>query len=327
MTTPLSGLGPGSAIPPTAWDGYVRVDYVPEAGRRAGRGRLQVTFATVEATIETDVRPELRAGFVVDDPDGPPAFVRVSVSRGRLAGDVRELLGRSLVAVAEQVIAGPGRSRWTRLNLLEVDSLAGAWAPYRDLVLAASLDEDSADDDPDRPAPRPRAGTPRTGTPSARIPHAGTLEEGLWALLAADELTRSIAELADPRAAGTLGHAGPIHGDGVNQPDAAPAGASGAWTIPPELAARAGIEPELGWELGGGQVHVVARAAAGTAGPPTGSGPVPRVEVAFDDNADRWETLEPAPDGTLRAVIISLADPDRLRCVRIRVTLAGPATS
>jgi len=296
---------------PTAWDGYVRVDYIPEVGRRPERGRLQVTFATVEATIAADVRPGLRAGFVTDDPDGPPTFIQASVSRGRLADDLSELLGASIAAVAEQVVTGPGRSRWTRLNVGAVDSLSSAWAPYRDLVLAgASPPDDDPDDGLDGPTPRPRA---------------GTADQGLWVLLVPDELRRSMADLPVSGGLALLGSGGGEDRDDndldeLDESELPPVTVSGQWAVPPELAELAGIEPRLVWEIRAGRVHVVARPAPSTTGQAVGTRPT--ALVSFDDGANRWQTLIPDADGTLRAVIDSLANPERLPAVRLRVTTA-----
>ncbi len=294
--------GGGSQAGPIAWDGYARVDYVIEAGRRPERGRLQVNLMTVEATTEANVRPGMRVGFVTGDPDGPPTFIGVRISRGRLPRDVRELLGASLATVADDVVTGPTRSRWARLNLRAVDALADAWAPYRDLVLAGASPPGEDENDP-----------------PATVRRAGTWQHGLWALLAADELRQSMTDLA---ASGAFNLLGGSSRDGRDEPDGAgdetadpwevPAEASGRWPVPPELARRAAIEPELVWEIRARKVHVLARPAAGAA--------ESTAQVCFDDGTDRWVSLLPDPGGTLRAVIGSAADPERLPAVRIRVT-------
>lgn len=317
---------------PIAWDGYTRVDYVAEAGRRPERGQLQVSLATVETTVQAGVRPGLRAGFVVGDPEGPPTFIVVRLSQRRLSADIRDLLGAGLSAVAEQVVAGPPHSRWTRLDLTAVDALAAVWAPYRHRVLSdAAAPRDGTDDWPDHDLPAddwpdddeadehgPGGARPARGGRSAGT-RTGAWGDGLWALIAADDLRASMTELAASGQLSLLG--GDDHADAGDDTgaDRSPQDRVGGWPIPAEVAARAGIEPALRWEIRGGQVHVAATPVAGWTGEPA-------VEVSFDDAAGRWSPLLRAPDGWLRAVIGSTADPEGLPAVRIRVR--GPeATS
>ena len=60
----------------TAWDGYARVDYLPNLGR------IQVTLLTVEPTVYRRLRPGLACAFAADDTGGPPTFVEVDIGFG-----------------------------------------------------------------------------------------------------------------------------------------------------------------------------------------------------------------------------------------------------
>ncbi|MEX5712966.1 hypothetical protein AB1484_33120 [Parafrankia sp. FMc6] len=283
----MSGL-PVLALP-TTWDGHVRVDYLPDWRL------LQVTLITGEPAVEAALRRDLRAGFVLDDPEGPPAFVAVTLPAGRLHEEVRHLLGEQIVAIAEQVVAGPPHTRWTRLDVLAVDQLAAIWAPYRVWVLATAADEE-------REQPR---------EPVRAV--LGRWAGGFWARLGVEELRRRLTELPQGELV-MLGSADP-HDDTLDdegdRPEAAPVVASGRWELPIELAERARVEPGLEWEIRDGAVHIIARQ---TDAGPGGTG----LLVSFDDGTQGWTRLEEEPSGVLRAEIASAADPDRLPPVRIR---------
>ncbi|MEU5692286.1 hypothetical protein [Actinosynnema sp. NPDC020468] len=155
----------------TAWDGYARVDYLPNPGR------LQVTLHTVETTVYRRLRPGLACAFVSDDMSGPPAFVEVDV--GVEPGyDASVLLRGRLLTVARELI-GPGQSsRATRLRLDELAELARTWAPYRAFVLA----------------PEPTA-----------VRRTGSWARGLWALFDGLRLAEALLRY---RPAAVLEHRG-----------------------------------------------------------------------------------------------------------------------
>ncbi|WP_239310569.1 hypothetical protein [Frankia sp. Cj3] len=268
----------------TTWDGHVRVDYVPAFFS------LQVTVATVRPTEVAELRRGLRAGFARDDPDGPPAFVEVRVEGSRIPSDVRDLLGDRLWAEVEQVVAGPGRSRWLRMSLAAVDKLAEAWAPYRPWILA---------DEP-----------PATTVEPA--PVLGRLARGLWSRLGVDSLRSALTRPPTP-AFRVRGDDDGDDGDDDTSDEPGPPTATGRWALPAELAQRAGVEPDLVWEVFGDRwVHLVARTAA-TAHPDG-----PWLEAAFDDGTERWDRFEETEPLVLRARIVSAADPRQLPLIKIR---------
>ncbi|WP_273942050.1 hypothetical protein [Kutzneria chonburiensis] len=117
----------------TAWDGYARVDYLPEPGR------IQVTLLTVEPTVYRQVRPGLACAFAADDAVGPPTFVGMDIGFG-LTDDEMVLLG-ALASVASELMTARSGSRTARLALDEVAELAETWTPYRAPVLAESTDD------------------------------------------------------------------------------------------------------------------------------------------------------------------------------------------
>ncbi|WP_322761938.1 hypothetical protein [Frankia sp. Cr2] len=297
----------------TAWDGHVRVDYLPM------RGRVHVTLLTAEPTVEADLRPGLRAAFVDDDPHGPPAFIALPVEAGgRLPTHVRDLLGERLFAIAEQVVDHAPRSRWTRLDLLALDDLAAVWAPYRHRMLATVADPGTRDAASGARGPVP-------GLSGIGLSGIGRWANGLWALLGVDDLRRGLAALpsADPVFMsggvdnGSVDDAddfddsleNPSIGGGAE--DTAAVAAMGTWELPADIAVAAGVRPTLRWEVRRGMVDVVAE-PAGT-GPPRA-----RLSVSFDDGSERWESLVMGPSGLLRATIWSATEPDRAPTVRIR---------
>lgn len=297
----------------TAWDGHVRVDYLPR------RGRVHVTLLTAEPTVEADLRTGLRAAFVDDDPHGPPAFIGLPVdAAGRLPAEAVDLLGERLFAVAERVVSHPPHSRWTRLDLLALDSLAAAWAPYRHRVLTAMAE-------PGSPGTASGARDPVSG-----LRGIGRWANGLWALLGVDDLRRGLAALpsADPvfMSGGDEDDPGD-DADGFDDffddsVESAPTGrgadgtsgavaATGSWELPADIAAAAGVQPTLTWEVRRGVVDVVVA--------PIGNRPPrARLAVSFDDGSERWEPLVLDPSGLLRTTIWSAAEPDRTPTVRIR---------
>jgi hypothetical protein len=268
----------------TPWDGHVRVDYVPAFSS------LQVTLATVWPTKEAELRRGLRAGFVRDDPDGPPAFVEVRAPGGRVPADVRDLLGDRLLAEIQQVVAGPVRSRWLRISLRAVDELAEAWAPYRPWILA---------DQSPAPAAEP-------------APVLGRVARGLWSRLGVSDLRAALSLPRPPDLGFRTDRPGPDDDeDTADEPG--PPTASGRWELPAELAWRTGVEVDLIWELyGDRRVHLTARRAAAAVSDP------PSLEVAFDDGAERWARFVEDEPGVLRTSIVSATDPSRLPPIKVR---------
>lgn len=269
----------------TAWDGCARVDWVPDAHR------LQVTLLTLEPTAEADIRPGLRVAFARADPAGPPTFVGATLPTGELPADLRLLLGSGLATAADAVIVGPARTGWADLDLVEVDDLAAAWAPYRSYVLAAAAEPTAAD----------------------RGAVLGAWGRGVWARLGVDDLRAALAAALPADLAFRMGDAWSVDGDTA---DEAAAAVTGRWSLPPALAAAGGIESVLGWSADGGEVTIVAR---------TRSGPAAPLWVSFDDGGPpRWEPLAGGPPGELRATIVSWADAAHLPAIRIRVADRRP---
>lgn len=263
----------------TAWDGSARVDWVPD------RTRLQVTVFTIEATVEADVRSGLRVAFARADPAGPPTFIGATLSTHELPAEMRLLLGPRLVAVADAVMAGPDRIGWADLNLVEVDDLAAAWAPYRAYVLAAAAEPTAAD----------------------RSAVLGAWGRGLWARLGVADLREALTDFRSPDLAFRMGGESWRGDDGSTETGSV----TGRWLLPPALAASGGVEQELRWTADGGEVVIVARTQPGTAA---------QLWVSFDEGErPRWEPLTPAGEGELQATIVSWADTASLPAIRIRV--------
>jgi len=149
----------------TAWDGYARVDYLPEPGR------LQVTLLTIEPTVYRRLRPGLACAFAADDPAGPPTFVEVDMG-AEPPYDARILLRGQLMSVVDELVGLETGTREARLRLNELTELAARWAPYRDYVLA-----------PDQVAGRNRS---------------GAWADGLWALFSGLGLARALLALPPP---------------------------------------------------------------------------------------------------------------------------------
>lgn len=273
---------------PTAWDGHARVDYLPHLVR------LQVTLFTVEPTVEADLRGGLRAAFVVDDPAGPPAFVGAVLERGLLSDDLRHLLGPRLGDTADAVLAAPPRCRFVRLDLVEVDDLAQAWAPYRAAVLAPAGDHTAA--------------SALGGRRWASV--VGRWAEDLWTAIHPGDLRTALTAIEGGDA---------MRGDdpfGADEPADGPV-AVGVWALPPELADAAGIEPELGWAAQvDGLIEVTARSSGSSVGG--------AVWVSFDDGSQRWARLADDGVGRSSARMATAVDPDRLPCIRVRTERVQP---
>lgn len=269
----------------TAWNGHVRVDYLPESVQ------LQVTVFTVEPAVEANLRVGLRAAFVVDDPVGPPTFVSAVLDRGVLADDVRGLLGTELSSAAETVIATPPRQRFVQLDIVGIDDLAQAWAPYRAAVLAAAAE--------------PRAVGWDAHPWAAEV---GKWADSIWTALSPAALRIAFASAtADPA----------LRGDPFAEVVDDASIATGEWALPRRLADAAGILPVLRWTAqADGLVEVSAR--------PAGTDSTAEVLVSFDDGSQRWSRLADDGAGGMRAHLATAVDPDRLPPVRVRT--AGAET-
>lgn len=195
----------------TTWDGHLRVDRLPDGAS------VTLTLLTVEPTTEAQVRAGLVAGFVTGDPDGPPARLTIATPDGQLPDDVAALLG-TRVADAVAALAGTGAAGdWLQLDLVEVDDLAAAWAPYRVRVL-----------------------TPATA-PDATV---GSWADGLWTSLDLPDWRELMGGLAPaPVFRSRGGPSGPDPGDRD------PLVAGGRWLLPAPMAEEAGCGRTVAWSI------------------------------------------------------------------------------
>lgn len=250
----------------TAWDGFCRVDYLPEFRR------LQVTVTTLEPTVYQEVRPGLAVTFVADDPDGPPTFLSIDLG-AELGGELPLLLGRHLTDVATQVITSAPHSAGLQLDLDELAALADTWAPYRAEVLAAA----NASAEP--------AGS-----------SVGTWARDLWTRLGGPELVGAIAAvLSAPRPA--YGDRGPAEDDSETRDQGTPARVVPKWRsydLPPALAREAGVEPRISW-LVASEISMTGVALRITA---TGDPAARNIELlaGFDDGSEHWVPFVPRRD-------------------------------
>lgn len=265
----------------TTWDGHLRIDHLVDTGTVA------LTLLTVEPATETWLRAGLVAGFVTADPHGPPAFLAVELQDGRVPGDVAALLGpRVSAAVAELLTAGRAGG-WLQLDLVEIDDLAAAWAPYRAVALPA-----------DQQAPAGRGAL-------------GSWADELWTCVGLPTWREALGALGGPPPAGQFrgpDRPAPDRPAPDDEPDE-PA-VRGVWWLPDALAAAVGVEPELIWTLrpvGQDAVEIALRAR------PTGPAPDAVLQAGLDDGAQRWVPFEADPAGGLRARLVSSDDPVRVR--------------
>lgn len=269
----------------TTWDGHLRIDHLADAGTVA------LTLLTVEPATETQLRAGLVAGFVTTDPHGPPAFVAVALQDGRIPDDVAALLGPRVSAAVADTLAVGRSGEWLQLDLVEVDDLAAAWAPYRAVTLAA-----------DNPVPAGR----------------GTL--GSWA----EELWTCIGLPSWPDALRTLGGPQPaaqFRGADHEAPGAEPGppAVRGTWRLPDELAAAVGVEPDVAWSIRPVAEHSV---EVDLRVRPTGQPVGAVLQAGLDDGSQRWEPFEEDPSGRLRARLAASGEPVS---VRFRSERRGPA--
>lgn len=260
----------------TTWDGHLRVDHLADAGT------VTLTLLTVEPATEVELRTGLVAGFVTTDPHGPPTVVAVALQDGRIPDDVAALLGPRVSAAVADLLATGRSGQWLQLDLVEIDDLAAAWAPYRAVALAAH-----------QPALAGR------GT-------LGSWADELWTCLGLPNWRDALRTLSGPRPATQF--RGADHGTRGDEPGA-PA-VRGTWRLPDELAAAVGVKPDVTWTM---------RPAAGDAADvelrvqPTGQPARAVLQAGMDDGSGRWEPFEADPSGGLRARLVASGEPVSVR--------------
>lgn len=249
----------------TTWDGHLRVDRSPDGAS------VTLTLLTLEPTTEAQVRAGLVVGFVTGDPGGPPARVTVSTPQGRLPDDVAALLG-DRVAVAVAALASTGATGdWLQLDLVEVDDLAAAWAPYRVRVLTAARVWDAT---------------------------SGAWANGLWTAL----------ELPDWREFVRGPALSPVFRGEPTSPvggDLDPPMAEGQWLLPASIAGEAGCARTVFWSVRPGPqgtVRVEVETERVDRGRPT------LLLVGVDGPDDAWEPLRADDGGRLQARLVVRGD-------------------
>lgn len=269
----------------TTWDGHLRIDHLADAGT------IALTLVTVEPATEAQLRAGLVAGFVTADPEGPPAFVAVALRDGRIPGDVAALLGPRVVAAAAELLAAGGGGQWLQLDLVEVDDLAAAWAPYRAVALV-----------PGEQAPVSRGAL-------------GSWADELWTCLGLPGWREALSALGGPPPAAQ--YRGPQRPPSDDEPDSPALG--GTWRLPDELAATVRVQPDVEWNLRPAveqdAVEIDLRVRS------TGQPPRAVLQAGLDDEAQRWVPFEADAAGELRARLVSSDDPVS---VRFRSQSRGP---
>ncbi|WP_156753391.1 hypothetical protein [Actinokineospora pegani] len=240
----------------TTWDGQLRIDHLADAGT------VVLTLITVEPATEMRLRAGLVAEFVAADLHGPPASVVVALQNGRLPWDVAQLLGARVSAAVADLL-GAGRSgQWLDLDLVEVDNLAVAWAPYRVVTLAPA---------------------------SASTGALGVWADELWTCLGVRGWRDALRALSGPAPA-----VGTFRGDDPALADAL----QGTWRLPDELAAVVGVEPEVTWSLRRTEQDAIEiDLRARSSGRPARA----VLQAGLDDRSQRWAPFETEGSGGLRA--------------------------
>ncbi|MGI9001468.1 MAG: hypothetical protein ACR2GH_07350 [Pseudonocardia sp.] len=257
----------------TTWDGHLRLDRPP------GSRTVTLTLLTVEPTIEAELRTGLVAGFVTADPHGPPAFVGVTTADGRLPADVATLFGRRVADSVAALIEADGAGEWLQLDLLEIDELAAAWAPYRVRVVQE--------------------------TPAAAATTVGSWADGLWACVGLPDWRSALD------AAGGLRPAGQFRGGDGERPEGAdPSALRGDLLLPGVLASAAGCARAVSWtvRLGSGDTDEIT-VTADRVDPATRA----TLLVGLDDTAGQWVPFEADASGRLRARTRGSGGPVNLR--------------
>ncbi|MGH4021472.1 MAG: hypothetical protein ACRDT0_20025 [Pseudonocardiaceae bacterium] len=259
----------------TTWDGHLRID------RLAGVGAVALTLVTMEPATEAQLRTGLVAGFVTADPQGPPTFVAVALQDGRIPDDVAALLGPRVSAAVTDLLAAGRSGQWLQLDLVEIDNLAVAWAPYRAVTLVA-----------DQAVPTNRGAL-------------GSWADELWTCLGLPSWRDAFRALGGPPAAQFRGTERPGRGDEPDSP-----AVRGTWRLPDELAAAVGVEPEVAWALRSATqdaVEIDLRVR------PTGQPRGAVLQAGLDDGSQRWVPFRADPAGELSARLVSADDPVSVR--------------
>jgi hypothetical protein len=273
----------------TTWDGHLRIDHL------ADTGTVALTLLTVEPAIETQLRAGLVAGFVTTDPHGPPAYVAVALQNGRIPDDIAGLLGPRVSTAITDTLAGGRSGEWLQLDLVEVDDLADAWAPYRAVVLAAH-----------DPAPAPR------GT-------LGSWAGELWTCLGLPNWRDALRAVEAPR---PQFRGGTASTSGTRDDESDSPAARGTWRSPDELAAAAGVEPEVTWTIRPGANNAVEIDLRVVGSRGTGQPARAVLQAGMDDGSGRWEPFEEDPAGTLCVLLVAVGEPVS---VRFRSAIRRPA--
>ncbi|MGH3931269.1 MAG: hypothetical protein ACRDTF_14990 [Pseudonocardiaceae bacterium] len=259
----------------TTWDGHLRIDHLAEAGTVA------LTLLTVEPATEAQLRTGLVAGFVTTDPHGPPTFIAVSLQDGRLPDDVAALLGQRVSAAIAGLLAAGGSGGWLQLDLVEIDDLAAAWAPYQAVALVAG-----------EPAPG------REGT-------LGSWAGELWTCLGLPGWRDALRAVSGPPAAQFRGADRGIHADEPGSP-----AVRGTWRLPDELAVAVGVETDVTWTMrpmAEGTIEVDLRVQ------PSGHPARAVLQADLDDGTQEWKPFAADPSGGLRLQLVASGDPVSVR--------------
>lgn len=255
----------------TTWDGRLRIDHV--AG--ADADTVALTLITLEPARELRLRPGLVVGFVPADPHGPPTFIAVGLRQDAVPADVVTLLGPRVSAAVADVVDDGVPGRWLQLDLVEVNNLATAWAPYRAVVLESA-----------RPAPV------STGT-------LGSWANELWTCLGLPDWRTALM----PHTGTSHAFRGQDRSPGEKEPG--PSELRGTWRLPEELAATVGVDPEVNWTLRSRKTETTDTVDIELRARPTGPTRRAGLQAGVDDGAQHWATFEPDKSGILRARLVS----------------------
>ncbi|CAN5840076.1 hypothetical protein BH18ACT7_BH18ACT7_15460 [soil metagenome] len=270
----------------TTWDGHLRIDHLADAGA------IALTLLTVEPVTEAELRTGLIAGFVTADPQGPPTFVAVALQDGRIPDDVATLLGPRVSMAVADLLAASRSGQWLQLDLVEIDDLAVAWAPYRAFTLVA-----------DQPVPTSRGAL-------------GSWADELWTCLGLPIWHDALRALGVPPAAQLRGSDQPARGDESDSPVV-----RGTWRLPDDLAAAVDVDPDVAWTLRPAAQDVIEIDLRVQPVQPIGQPPGAVLHAGLDDGSQRWVPFEADATGGLRARLISSDDPVS---VRFRSQSRGP---
>jgi hypothetical protein len=260
----------------TTWDGHLRIDHLPATGTVA------ITLLSVETSRDATPRAGLAVGFPTTDGYGPPTFVSVALRDGRVPEDVTALLGPRVSTAIADLLDGGRTGEWLQLDLVELDELAAAWAPYRAVV--------PVDDQP--------------VTASSGL--LGSLAGQLWTYLGLPSWQEALAELGPHRLAPT--YRGMDDGPPADEQDASLP--RGTLRLPDELAAATGVLPGVSWtmrETAAGTVEIDLRARM------TGQPASAVLQAGPDDGSQRWVSFQARATGGLLARFEASGEPLNVR--------------